>query len=80
MDTRRNHRRSAKTATGNQGCLGNLALSIKCVHLRAHIGVPVEMVRVSVKEVGEEEELMCTGQEQKKKKVRRQRLDNNDNR
>ncbi|KAI4806892.1 hypothetical protein KUCAC02_017683, partial [Chaenocephalus aceratus] len=29
-DTRRNHRRSAKAGTGNQGCLGNLALSIKC--------------------------------------------------
>lgn len=28
-DTRRNHRCSAKAATGNQGCLGNLALSIK---------------------------------------------------
>lgn len=43
-DTRRNHRRSAKAATGNQGCLGNLALSIKRGRLRAHIGVPMEMV------------------------------------
>lgn len=34
-DTRHNHRRSAKTVTGNQGCLGNLALSIKHGHLRA---------------------------------------------
>lgn len=43
-DTRHNHWCSAKTATGNQGCLGNLALSIKHGHLRAHIRVPVEMM------------------------------------
>lgn len=54
-DTRRNHWRSAKTATGNQGCLGNLALSIKRGHLQAHIRVPVEMVLrwVSGEKVGE---------------------------
>ena len=52
-DTRRNHRRSAKAGTGNQGCLGNLALSIKCGRLRAHIRVPMEMV---MRRVSEEEE------------------------
>lgn len=43
-DTRHNHRGSAKTVTGNQGCLGNLALSIKHGHLQDHIRVPVEIV------------------------------------
>lgn len=57
-DTRCNHRHSAKAATGNQGCLGNLALSIKRGRLQAHIRVPMEMVLrwVSGEEKREEEE------------------------
>lgn len=56
-DTQRNHRRSAKTTTGNQGCLGNLALSIKHGHLIAHIRDPVGMglCWVSAEEEDEEE-------------------------
>lgn len=43
--------RSAKAATGNQGCLGNLALLIKRSRLRASVSVPVgpEMGWVSVR-------------------------------
>ena len=57
-DTRCNHQRSAKAATGNQGCLGNLALSIKRRHLQADIRVPMEMLLrwVSGEDFSEEEE------------------------
>lgn len=53
-DTQRNHRRSAKTTTGNQGCLGNLALSIKHGHLIAHMGMG--LCWVSAEEEDEERE------------------------